>query len=78
MFADRFKDVVSWPRKLVVSRSGQSSREVPAPPGPGHGRRSITPDVDLESSGSDEKQVSLARMGVGKISPLNSRKPMET
>ena len=25
------KDVVTWPRKLVVSRSGQGSREVPGP-----------------------------------------------
>ena len=33
MLADGSKDVVSWPRKLVVSRRGQSSREVPAHPG---------------------------------------------
>ena len=26
------KDVLSWPRKLVVSRGGQGSREVPGPP----------------------------------------------
>ena len=35
--------------------------------GPDRGRRSIAPDVDLESSGSDEKQVSLARMESGRF-----------
>ena len=25
------KDVTSWPRKLVLSQSGQGSREVPGP-----------------------------------------------
>ena len=29
------KDVVSWPRKLVVSRNGQGSREAPSPSVPG-------------------------------------------
>ena len=54
------KDVVSWPRKFVVSRSGQGSREVPGPSVPGR-TRSIAPDVALECSSSDEDEVSLAR-----------------
>ena len=50
------KDVVSWPRQLVSSRSGQGSRGVPGP----SVLRSIAPDVGSDCSSSDENEVPLA------------------
>ena len=55
------KDVVSLPRKLVASPTGQGSREAQGPSVPGRVRSSPSPDVDLGSSGSDANEVSPAR-----------------
>ena len=55
------KDVVSLPRRSVVFRRGQGSKEAPGPSVPGRVRFAQPPDFDLESSGSDENEGSLPR-----------------
>ena len=65
------KDVVSWLRKFAAFRR-EKSIEAPGPSVPGR-VRSVAPDVDLESSGSDENEVSLLPEGRVALDSLRFR-----
>ena len=56
------KNVASWLRRLVVSQSGQGSREVPGPSVPGRVRSA--PSCQMLFWSLDEDEVPLARRRV--------------